>query len=371
MAHEVTAARVRQVIKESSLTQAQFAVKAGLDAPKMSKSLTGTRRFTSLELAQIAELGSVTVDWLLGAERQLPALAARAPGAASLEVMQVIDRARRLAQFRSDLAFLGYEQNVPELPRLPERRRLVDQGSYLANQALAYARAKGIEPHEVRDIADAIEDAFEIDVAILDLPDHFDGLAWSDPEAKLIVVAASEIPARQRFTLAHELEHILAGDDQALIIDENIDDPERKKHPSEMKANSFAASFLMPEDVIREAAAGGALTEESFAQLSVNLSVSPSSLAWRLHDLRIIDRRQHEIFRRITMARAADLVGSVGDLAEWIAVSSRSRVPGRLVRGTLDAYTEGKATIRPFANLIGADPSQIRLSIDEAGVPLP
>lgn len=41
----------------------------------MSKSLAGDRRFTSLDLVHIAELGGVTVDWLLGGEADVPSLA--------------------------------------------------------------------------------------------------------------------------------------------------------------------------------------------------------------------------------------------------------------------------------------------------------
>lgn len=43
MAGDITAARVRQLIKESGLTQAEFAGRVGLDASKMSKSLSGVR----------------------------------------------------------------------------------------------------------------------------------------------------------------------------------------------------------------------------------------------------------------------------------------------------------------------------------------
>jgi transcriptional regulator with XRE-family HTH domain len=63
---QVVSQRVRQVISESGLSQAEFAAKAGLDGPKMSKSLSGVRRFTSLDLARIADVGGVTVLYLLG-----------------------------------------------------------------------------------------------------------------------------------------------------------------------------------------------------------------------------------------------------------------------------------------------------------------
>jgi transcriptional regulator with XRE-family HTH domain len=57
------------LIAASGLTQRDYAERIGLDATKLSKSLTGGRRFTSLELARISELANFTVDWLItGAE---------------------------------------------------------------------------------------------------------------------------------------------------------------------------------------------------------------------------------------------------------------------------------------------------------------
>lgn len=56
--------RVRRVLREFPGSQRAFAERVGLDAPKLSKSLSGTRRFTPDELIKIAELGNVTVNWL-------------------------------------------------------------------------------------------------------------------------------------------------------------------------------------------------------------------------------------------------------------------------------------------------------------------
>jgi AcrR family transcriptional regulator/plasmid maintenance system antidote protein VapI len=57
--------RAREAIRRSGLSQRQFATRLGIDPSKLSKSLTGTRRFTALELAGIADETGVTVNWLL------------------------------------------------------------------------------------------------------------------------------------------------------------------------------------------------------------------------------------------------------------------------------------------------------------------
>ncbi|MFE1166637.1 TetR family transcriptional regulator C-terminal domain-containing protein [Nocardiopsis sp. NPDC058789] len=60
--------RAREAIRRSGLSQREFATRLGIDPSKLSKSLTGTRRFTALELAGIADETGVTVNWLINGE---------------------------------------------------------------------------------------------------------------------------------------------------------------------------------------------------------------------------------------------------------------------------------------------------------------
>ena len=52
--------RVRDVLRRYPDSQRAFAERIGLDPTKLSKSLTGTRRFTPGELTRIAEVSGVT-----------------------------------------------------------------------------------------------------------------------------------------------------------------------------------------------------------------------------------------------------------------------------------------------------------------------
>jgi AcrR family transcriptional regulator len=58
-------ARVRGLIQAMPGAQREFAAGIGLDETKLSKALTGTRRFSPAELVRIAEYSGVTVNWLL------------------------------------------------------------------------------------------------------------------------------------------------------------------------------------------------------------------------------------------------------------------------------------------------------------------
>ncbi|MBZ6109233.1 MULTISPECIES: TetR/AcrR family transcriptional regulator [Streptomyces] len=61
-----TAARVREVIADAGVSQREFARRVVMDPSKLSRSLSGTRRFTAAELARIADEGRVDVGRLLG-----------------------------------------------------------------------------------------------------------------------------------------------------------------------------------------------------------------------------------------------------------------------------------------------------------------
>ena len=71
-AHSNTAARA--AIKAAGLRHADVAAQLGIDASKLSKSLSGVRQFTAVELEKLAEVTGVTVDSLrpLSTENSAP-----------------------------------------------------------------------------------------------------------------------------------------------------------------------------------------------------------------------------------------------------------------------------------------------------------
>ncbi|MEK0097424.1 TetR/AcrR family transcriptional regulator [Streptomyces sp. A475] len=67
------AARVREVITAAGVSQREFARRIVMDPSKLSRSLSGTRRFTAAELARIADEGQVDAGRLLGTRHRPPA----------------------------------------------------------------------------------------------------------------------------------------------------------------------------------------------------------------------------------------------------------------------------------------------------------
>jgi len=355
-----TSDRVHDLIKDSGLTQHDFAREIGLDDSKLSKALGGSRRFSSLDLARVADICEVTVDWLITGVEPPLALAARTTGGSA---GTAIDEARRLSTMRSDLVDLGFPQPWYPPPVDLGPGGWIEQGNRLAQAALAQvAQFEGsVEP---ADLAALVEAVFGADVAVLDLGSGFDGLATSSDDVQLIMLATSQVPARQQFTLAHELGHLLAGDDQGVHLDEDVFDKAQAKNPSEMRANSFAASFLMPQETLRAAVGMTGLTEQGFAAMACDLIVTPSALAYRLKALRLIDAGTCDRFRVLTGRRAASVTGRGAEFAKRVTEASRPRPPGLLVRDTYTAHDVGLTTLRPYANLLGVDVEEIRRALD-------
>jgi Zn-dependent peptidase ImmA (M78 family)/transcriptional regulator with XRE-family HTH domain len=354
------AERVLRLIEASGLSRGDFARRIGLDDSKLSKSLGGTRRFSSLDLARVAEECEVSVDWLLSGEEPALAVAARTTGG---QAGAALAAAKLYTSMRADMASLGYPQPWRPVVAGTAAGTYAEQGGNLADAALARVREAGRLVTQA-DLPSLIEEAFGVDVAIIKLDDGFDGLAASSAGANVVVLATSRVPARQRYTLAHELGHLLAGDDQDVHLDRDIYDKAQARDPGEMRANSFASAFLMPADMLRPAVGPDGLAETGFAKLACDLRVSPSALAIRLSQLRLIDAGRCDRYKRITAARAASIAGRGEGFALSVTDANKLRPPGLLVRDAYAAYETGAATLRLYANLLGVNVDYLRRELE-------
>jgi Zn-dependent peptidase ImmA (M78 family) len=360
--------RVLSLIEASGQSRRAFAQAIGLDDSKLSKSLSGARKFSSLDLARVADNCGVTVDWLVTGEEPELALAARTTTG---DAHTALEAAKRYSTMREDLAAFGWEQPWRPVSADISSGTYAQQGQALASAALSRVADEGLSVAGP-DLPGLVESAFGADVAVVALEAGLDGLAASSDEAKVVVLGTSQVPARQRFTLAHELGHLLAGDDQGVHLDKDIYDKAQAKDPSEVRANNFASAFLMPADVLRSEIGTLGLNEDGFAALACDLKVTPSALAIRLQQLRLIDAGTCDRFRKLTAAKAASVAGRVEEFARRVADANGARPPGLLVRDAYKAYEIGAITLRPYASLLGVDVEELRQalevdSVDESG----
>jgi len=97
----------------------------------------------------------------------------------------------------------------------------------------------GLQP--IESVTGAIEDGGGIVVETDGENDLFDGLSgWADETTLVVVVNRSVSDDRRRFSLAHELGHLV------MKLDAKVDEKTEERW-----AHRFAAAFLVPEDVAR------------------------------------------------------------------------------------------------------------------------
>ncbi|OYC97222.1 helix-turn-helix domain-containing protein [Microbacterium sp. Yaish 1] len=345
--------RIRQIIEESGETQQKVAEKIGIDASKLTKSLSGTRRFTSLELALLAQLGRRTVDWVLTGRPSRSWSFAHRLSAVAPEVANKAGEGavRAIAEFHENLDALGFlPERRADRPTLAHPQSYVRSGNELAKWALRHMPRPMVGTSNATLIAD-IEDTFGIDVVTTELPDGCDGMSYADGDLRLIVLASTDGAARQRYTLAHELGHILAGDAEESVIRENLGQGERNL--AERRADVFAASFLAPAEEVTTALA----KQEANAQetLAFELGVSPVSLSWRLKNLGFVTESERRQLASLSSRDVARLLDRSAEQLERDRLSQQERPPMRLLRGQLNAFHAGQATLHPVAALLNLD----------------
>lgn len=170
-----------------------------------------------------------------------------------------------------------------------------------------------------------------------------------------MVIAPTTNPGRFRFTIAHELGHLLFADDQGLHLDQDIY-AASKTDRSEMRANAFAAAFLMPEAVIRRRVSAK-LSQVEFARLALDLAVTPSALDYRLMGLGLRDFGPDQV---PSMEKAARQARDLDHYAALVELSSRPRPPRLLAQSLLRAYLDGETSIRAYAEVMGVDTEMAR-----------
>lgn len=257
--------RVAQSIPATT-THAQVAGQIGLSAEKLSKSLNGRRAFSSVEVAQLAEVLHVDVHWLITGRPDPHRLVVAARHDFDHETGRRDVPGRQDDQQVLDDIALAYRQaftaGMPARTALPET-------------VAGIRMALGAD--FVRRFADRLETHLSVDV--IRVPDVSTAYSFHVGPRNVIVLQATGNWFRENWSLAHELGH-LAGGHHA----DNLTGAQRDRH--ELDANSFAAELLLPESTIR-AVGWNSLTEAELADLIWQLGVSTDALKRRLDKLAI------------------------------------------------------------------------------------
>lgn len=125
------------------------------------------------------------------------------------------------------------------------------------------------------------------------------GMLYRDGERTILGVNSADSHVRQRFTIAHELGHLVLHKGRPIIVEKLVRINLRSTSSlasvsEEREANSFAAELLMPAELVREAAQAlvgnrALLSAEQFvSQMAQRFDVSKQAMEYRLVNLRLL-----------------------------------------------------------------------------------
>jgi len=332
--------RLRQAREDAGLTQQQVAEWLGLRRPGVVEFESGKRALKSDELAKLAALYGRSLSWFTGgstAPRDLVAAAlfragARADPMLRREAGSMARRCHLLARIEARLA---PPRHASRPPRYGDEEALADQTrAHEHGRAVAYQERDRLglgRSSPLRDPWGIVEGAGLTVLGLRLGTDHdIDGIFTRLRNGRACVgVNVDKWVFRQVFTVVHEYAHALMDSE----LDGELCDTARGWRPDgrhlyanrELRANQFAAVFLVPRDALttylqtrgmlkvsgfRGHHAEG-LTPIELVRAQDHFGVSSDMLLWRLQNesfLNATERRalKHDVARHgvMNLARA-------------------------------------------------------------------
>ena len=248
--------RLRVAREARGLTQDDVAQHLSVSRPTVAQMELGNRAVTSLELDELARFFGRDLRALLAEDfKEQDALAAlfRADEAV-FQQPHVVEALRNCASLGREVTNLeqllgidreGVAAAVYPLPTPRSRWQAVQQGERVASQE---RRRLGLGIAPVGSMSEFLETQ-GVRTALIDLPDDVSGLTMADPAIGVFVVAnRGHHSVRRRFSLAHEYAHALLDRDRLGTVSRTTERGELL----EVRANTFAAAFLLPSEGVRQ-----------------------------------------------------------------------------------------------------------------------
>lgn len=216
------------------------------------------------------------------------------------------------------------------------------------------------------DLVALIELTQNVDVAVLDAGSDEHGMTMRDPvrDVLMVAVARTRNPMRQRSTLAHELGHVLFGDDAPVRTSGWAE-----RSPEEIRADAFARHFLAPLPGLR--AVLGSRSTVDVADLSLltqRFLVSPAIIAIQLKRAGYIDSARKQEWISHTAPSLAVRFGWSDQYHALQRESDNRRAPQRLLARAIDGYITNTVSLETIARLRGTSATEVQRDLVAASI---
>lgn len=356
LSREELGRRIRSARESCGLTQEQLGEAVGLSRIAIGQIEAGARSVSSLELDRIAyAVGRDIKAFFADAFLEQDALAALFRTEAQLaeqgELRPALQECLALGREMTNLErLLGIDRAQLraasyDLPAPKSRWDAIQQGQRIATDE---RQRLGLGGSPAGDLIELFE-AQGVRIGLVALPDNISGLTlWDDKIGIFVVINRDHSPVRRRFSLAHEYAHVLVDRDRS----GNISRAENRTELLEVRANAFAAEFLMPSEGVAQfihALGKGSASRAQVAvfdeadvvqveqravpgsqdiqlydvtQLAHHFGVSRISCLYRLKNLRLIDEPE------LQRLKTEEEGGAGRAIADFLAADDPVREPG-------------------------------------------
>jgi Zn-dependent peptidase ImmA (M78 family)/transcriptional regulator with XRE-family HTH domain len=337
----------------------RLAEKADLPLARVQRIEGDANREVGLrDAVQLADAFGIPAAWLINGSQVRARVRAAARADSDEAASAALDTVMPVIELGSQLDDLGIEREsrapVPYYPR--HRIGPIEWGE---TTAAAVRSEWGIANGPLIDLIDTIEGRSDVIVAVSQLPETVDGLAVRDPEmpTALIAVARTRSWARQRFTIAHELGHLIAGDQ----VIETVKTAAGRSTPNESAASEFARNLLIPQSDLRNISEhlAGRWGPRDIAKIAWQYRVSPDVVAIQLRRLNLITETQLARFRGLPTDVWSVLGGWAPEGEALSAAASTRRVPPVLMARATEAWSRALLPVETIARLTGDEAAEL------------
>ncbi len=334
--------RLKMARTMNGFSQRELASKAGVTATAISKYERGMMVPSSGILLKLSSALGVRVEYLMRPKLHpihLTVPVFRSTNLGKKEEAMVKEKVREWLERYLEVEGLFEIEKQTRFSIPPGYPIQITDIQEVEQVAVKLRREWGLGDHPIESLTDLIEGK-GIKVGTISAPDSFDALAfWYDGETPVITLREGVPGDRQRFSIAHELGHLMVEPSPDL--------------DSENVAHRFAGAFLVPEDVARAELGERRKRLDIFELYLLKQQYGMSIQAWvyRAKDLGIIPDRE---YRRIF-----DYFDEKG----WRKCEPGDQIPPeeprRMKRLVLRAYAEDVISASRAAELLGKSISEL------------